>query len=214
VIASWLALALAHSGFSRVSTADPDELAADGPLPCGGLGRRDIVLVGPLQGDGRSTLELIRRLADLGCRVLVVVSDQGLPLAGACLGRGAEAVLDKAMSFDRLVGFVRRLSAGGSAMTDEERTALVEVIEGHEAAARSLRQPFEALTWREADVLAAVVAGAAAKQIAYGKGISVSTVRGHIQHVLATLDASTQRQAVDMARLAGWPGADGRRSQH
>ena len=31
-----------------------------------------------------------------------MASDQRLPLAGECLDRGAETVLDKAMSFERL----------------------------------------------------------------------------------------------------------------
>lgn len=64
---------------------------------------------------------------------------------------------------------------------------------------------FDDLTEREADVLAALVDGAAPKQIAHLKGITVSAVRGHIQRVLAKLDVSSQREALAMARHAGWP---------
>ncbi len=54
-------------------------------------------------------------------------------------------------------------------------------------------------------MLAALVAGKAPKTIAHTSGTSVSTVRGHIQRVLAKLDVSSQREALAMARHAGWP---------
>ena len=150
IIASSLAIALRHSGFPRVATADPDSVSPNGQTPLVQLVPGDIVLVGLLYGDGRTTLPLIRLLAQHGCRVMVMDSDQALPLAGECLDRGAEAVLDKAMSFDRLVAALRRLIAGGYAMTDEERTALLESVERHDAAERALHKPFKALTEREA----------------------------------------------------------------
>ena len=53
-------------------------------------------------------------------------------------------------------------------------------------------------------MFAALVAGAAPKQIAHVKGITVYTVRGHIQRVLSKLDVSSQREALAMARHAGW----------
>ena len=40
---------------------------------------------------------------------MVMASDQALPLAGECLERGAETVLDKDMSFERLVAALHRL---------------------------------------------------------------------------------------------------------
>ena len=205
LIASSLAIALRQAGFERVATADPDTLNLDGAAPPAELAPGDIVLVGLLYGDGRTTLPLIRPLAQRGCRVMVMTSDQALPLAGECLANGAETVLDKAMSFERLVGALRRLSSGGHAMTEEERHALLEVVERHEAAERALHKPFMALTEREAEVFAALAAGAAPKQIAHRNGIAVSTVRGHIQRVLSKLDVSTEREALAMARHAGWP---------
>ena len=136
---------------------------------------------------------------------MVMASDQALPLAGECLYRGAETVLDKAMSFERLVAVLRRLLCGDRAMTDEERCALLESVERHEAAELALHQPFRALTEREKEVFAALVAGTAPKQIAHRSGITVSTVRGHIQRVLCKLGVSNQREALAMARHAGWP---------
>ena len=136
---------------------------------------------------------------------MVMASDQALPLIGRCLERGAETVLDKAMSFERLVAALHRLISGGCAMTDEERSALLESVERHDAAATALHKPFQALTQREAEVFAALVAGAAPKHIAHVNGITVYTVRGHIQRVLSKLDVGSQREALAMARHAGWP---------
>ena len=205
LIASSLATALRHSGFSRVATVDPDTLRLSGNATSVGLARGDIVLIGLLYGDGRTTLPLIRPLVERGCRVMVMASDQALPLAGECFARGAETVLDKAMSFERLVAALHRLIAGGCAMTDDERTALLEAVDRHDAVGRALQKPFKALTEREAEVFAALVAGEGPKQIAHGKGITVYTVRGHIQRVLSKLDVSSQREALAMARHAGWP---------
>ncbi len=90
-------------------------------------------------------------------------------------------------------------------MTEDERSGLLDSVERHEKAERALRQPLDALTKREAEVLAALIAGAAPKQIAAGNGTSISTVRGHIQRVLSKLDVATQREALAVARHAGWP---------
>jgi len=172
LVASSLTTALRHAGFGRVDMIEPDRLHLIGSVPAVDLAAGDIALVGLLYGDGRTTLSLIRPLVQLGCRVIVITSDQGLPLAGECLHLGAEAVLDKAMSFDRLVEGLRRLTSDGSAMTDEERIALLETVERHEAAERALHRPFQALTQREADVLAALVAGTGPKEIAHARGIT------------------------------------------
>ena len=207
LIASSLAMALRHAGFDPVATIDPHDLERDlgddgtPAQPIAG----DLVLVGLLYGDGRTSLRLIGRLADRGCRVIVMASDQGLPLIGECLHQGAETVVNIAIPFEKLVEVLRRLTAGGHALTEEEREALLESIERHEAAERALHQPFQGLTERESKVFAALVEGLAPKQIAHRDGIAISTVRGHIHGVLTKLEVSSQREALAMARHAGWP---------
>ena len=205
VVASALAAALGHAGFGRVATVAPEDLEVGGDPRAAGLGAGDIALVSLLSGDGRTAVPLIRPLADRGCRVVVMTSDQGLPLSGECLRRGAEAVVGRAMPFDRLVEVLRRLCAGGRAMTDDERAAFQEAVERYEAVEEALHRPFAALTDREAEVFAALVTGLAPKQIAQCSGTKVSTVRGHIQRVLNKLDVHNQREALAMARNAGWP---------
>lgn len=203
LIATSLATALRHAGFSVAAVA-PHVFGVHDEDPEVEVTAGDIALLGLLYGDGRTTLPLIRPLVARGCRVLVMSSDQGLALTGECLRRGAEAMLDKGMSFERLVAVLRLLSSGGCAMTTEERDALLESVERHQAAEQALQQPFEALTQREAETLAALIAGQSPKHIAHVSGITVSTVRGHIQRVLSKLGVNSQREALAMARHAGW----------
>lgn len=206
-MASALAIALRHSGFDPTSSIHPDELDAE--LGEGVVSRSlapgDIVLLGLLFGDGRSALPLIRPLADRGCQVIVMTVQQGLPLVGECLRLGAEAVLNKEMSFEKLVQSLRRLVDGGEIMTEDDRCALLESVDRHQAADLALARPFSMLTEREAEVLGSLVDGSSPKQIAHGAGISISTVRGHIQRTLMKLDVSSQREALAMAREASWP---------
>ena len=132
-----------------------------------------------------------------------MASYQGLPLTGECLHRGAETVVDLAMPFERLVEALRRLSAGGQALTEEERTAMLETVERHEAVGRALHRPFQELTERESRVFAALVGGLVPKQIAQRDGVAVSTVRGHIHGVLSKLAVSSHWEALAMARARG-----------
>jgi DNA-binding NarL/FixJ family response regulator len=204
-MASALAIALRHAGFHPTSSVHPDELDLGQGDLAGSLVPGDIVLMGLLYGDGRSALPLIGSLAERGCRVIVMTLQQGLPLLGECLRLGAEAVLSTEMSFEALTQSLRRLVDGDEVMTDDERVALIRSVEHHEAAELVLARPFAMLTEREAEVLGSLVDGSSPKQIAHGAGISISTVRGHIQRTLMKLDVSSQREALAMARTAGWP---------
>jgi DNA-binding NarL/FixJ family response regulator len=59
------------------------------------------------------------------------------------------------------------------------------------------------LTPRESDVLQLIGAGHSNQQIAHALGISVNTVRNHVQHILAKLGAHSQLQAVAIASHLG-----------
>jgi DNA-binding NarL/FixJ family response regulator len=207
VMASALTIALRHAGFDPTSSIHPDVLELGEADEARSLSPGDIVLLGLLYGDGRNALRLIRPLARRGCRIIVMTVQQGLPLVGECLHLGAEAVLDEEMSFEKLVSSLRRLVDGGELMTEEDRRALLQSVERHQAAELALVRPFSMLTEREAEILESLVDGSSPKQIAHGARISISTVRGHIQRTLTKLDVSSQREALAMARAAGWPPA-------
>ena len=205
LISSSLAMSLRQSGFAYVETTAPDDLAALAEDAAVDLVAGCIVLVNLLH-DGRAMLPLIEALARQGGRVVGITSREDPSLPGDCLRRGAETIVDATASIPTLVDVLRRVMSGERTMTTEERAALLEAAQRRDAAEAALHRVFDVLTQREADVLADLVAGAAPKQIAQAKGISLSTVRGHIRRVLSKLDVSSQREALAMARHAGWPG--------
>ena len=208
VIATSLVLALRHAGFGSARSTHPDALELDGESRSDGLARGDVVVLGPLLGEGGDPLPLLPPLVNRGCSV-VVLADQGLPLVGECLRRGAAAVFDRDTSFESLVGWLGVLLAGGTVMGDDERAELVERVEHHAALEEADLHAFAALTAREAVVLNGLVDGFSPKQIAHSEGISIFTVRGHIQRILRKLRVNSQREALAMARHGGWPSLAG-----
>ena len=206
VIVAPLAMALASAGFQRVVAADTDDLSPEAVLATAGSVQPDIVLLDLHLGTGQVGLPMVEPLVALGAKVVLFTASQDPVLIATGLRSGAEAVIDKATPFHRLVAALGELAAGKALMADDEREALVEALELHQSEARQRHRPFEALTEREAQVLRRLIEGDSPKQIARGEGISVATVRGHIQRVLSKLGVSSQREALALARATGWPG--------
>lgn len=205
VLAAPLAMALGASGFERVAAADPEDLSAEAVLAQAESVRADIVLLDLHLGTGRVGLPMVEPLIRTGAKVVLFTASNDPHMIAAALKAGAEAVIDKAMPFHKLVAALVDLSNGREFMPPDERVALIEALERHEDTAHARLQQFEGLTEREADVLRRLVDGRSPKEIARIDGISVSTVRGHIQNVLNKLDVSSQREALALARAAGWP---------
>jgi DNA-binding NarL/FixJ family response regulator len=65
-------------------------------------------------------------------------------------------------------------------------------------------EPFAVLTEREQFVLAELIEGHCAEEIASDAVVSISTVRSHIKSILQKLGVSSQLAAVALARRAGW----------
>lgn len=206
VIAAPLTLALQASGFDRVAAADPEDLRPETVLEQARSVEADIVLLDLHLGGDRVGLPMVEPLIDLGAKVVLFTASSDPRLIAGALRAGAEAVVDKAMPFHRLVAALVELSQGREFMPVDEREALIEALTFAEDEEAARFAPFRALTEREAAVLRCLIAGQSPKQIARSEGISVSTVRGHIQHVLAKLGVSSQREALAVARAAGWPG--------
>ena len=62
----------------------------------------------------------------------------------------------------------------------------------------------EQLSERELDVLRAIAAGLANKDIANSLHISVATTRNHVQHILKKLNVHSKLEAVALAFRNGW----------
>ena len=206
VIAAPLVMALGSSGFDRVAAVDPGDLSVESVVCQARDMGASIVLLDLYLGDGRIGVPMVAPLIETGAKVVLFTASKDPHLIASALKAGAEAVIDKAMPFQRLIAVLVELAQGRQFMPDDEREALIEALERHEAKEEARFRPFRELTEREADVLRALIEGESPKQIARSHGISVSTVRGHIQRVLSKLDVNSQREALAMARAAGWPG--------
>ena len=207
VLAASLVVSLRVGGFPSATSVHPDALPHDGSQPAGGVRPGDIIVLGVLHDDGAVRTSSIGPLVRLGCRVVVLTSGDPERLPGECVRLGADAVVDDGMPFDRLVEALLTLVRGGAVLASAERRAVIAATTEHLSGAEDGARRFSTLTRREAEVLAALVEGHSPKGIALAAGISISTVRGHIQRVLSKLEVSSQREALAMARRAGWPRA-------
>jgi DNA-binding NarL/FixJ family response regulator len=205
VLATSMAIALEAQGIGRVQVAAQEHLDPEAVLAAAEEARPDIVLLDLHLGDDRVATPLVAPLRQWAGHVVILTGSHDLARLGECLRAGAEAVLDKAMPFDRLVNALQRLGAGERLMEAEEREALIAELDRRDHERHDRLAPFERLTEREAEVLRLLIDGRSPKEIARAGGISVSTVRGHIQRVLHKLDVSNQRAALALARHAGWP---------
>ena len=206
MIAEPLKLALQAHGFEQVRAVDPQDLDLDSVVRSAREVEASIVLLDLHLGGQQVGVPMIPPLIETGAKVVLFTASKDPRLIAAGLRSGAEAVIDKAMAFHRLVAVLVDLAAGNELMPAEEREALIEAFEGQFREQDERLEPFAALTEREAQVLRRLIEGDAPKQIARAEGISVSTVRGHIERILDKLDVSSQREALALARAAGWPG--------
>ncbi|HJR25037.1 MAG TPA: response regulator transcription factor [Acidimicrobiales bacterium] len=205
VIGVPLTMALESSGFGPVVAADVDDLSPEAVLATAAALRPDIVLLDLHLGGDRLGLPMVAPLVELGSTVVLFTATEEPRLVADGLRRGAAGVIDKALPFNRLVTVLTDLAAGQPLMTDVEREAFLDALDERFAAEDARLRPFHTLTGRESQVLRLLIGGRSPKEIAREEGISLSTVRGHIDRVLAKLDVSSQREALAMARVAGWP---------
>jgi DNA-binding NarL/FixJ family response regulator len=159
--------------------------------------------LGATIGDGRG---LITRLCDGGAKVVVVSGSSDRTRLANCLELGAMGVLSKTLPYERLVQAVIDVAAGRPVMTEAERCNLMAQARSSRQVARELAAPFEELTSRERQVLAALMEGKSCEAIADGWFVSLATVRTQIRAVLTKLEVGSQLAAVSLAFRAGWSG--------
>jgi DNA-binding NarL/FixJ family response regulator len=110
---------------------------------------------------------------------------------------GARAVLPRTASADAIIAAVEAAAAGLLVLPSD---ALAEVPQG--TAASTSAAP-EALTAREAQILALLAEGLVNKQIAARLGISRHTVKTHLGALFHKLGVSTRAEAVAAGARAG-----------
>lgn len=181
---------------------------SDGKVPEDVLGaaaafQPDVVLL-DLYLSGVESLPLIAPLAAGGAKVIMVTGSTNRTIHGDCLVAGATGVIEKSADLPRLVGAVVDAEAGSAVMRPAEKDELIRDSERHRREENELMERFAGLTSRERQVLAALLEGRAAEQIAEREFVSLATVRTHIRTMLKKLGVNSQLAAVALATRAGW----------
>jgi len=142
---------------------------------------------------GLSGIDLLRRLRELNIAapVIVITGHGDVPLAVEAMKIGAADFFEKPFDDEALLASVR--SALHRQEGDKQR----------DLARAGIESKIAALSNRERDVLAGLVAGHANKQIAYDLGISPRTVEIYRANLMNKMEAGSLSELVRMALIAG-----------
>ena len=122
----------------------------------------------------------------------------------SCLEAGAAGWICKDAFLDEVVATLDDVLAGRPLIGRGAREALLDELRIERAGQRRALSPFEQLTVRERRVLAALVDGMSAEEIAEAHFVALTTVRTQIRAVLQKLGVRSQLAAVAHANRVGW----------
>lgn len=148
--------------------------------------------------------DLIRPLREMGAIVMVLSGTKDRAELGAALEAGAVGVVSKGEPFTDVLDKIRLASEGASVTGVSDRARLQGELDEKRRADKSRTAKFDILTRREKDVLAMIVEGRQAADIAAASFVSLATVRTQIRSILLKLDVSSQIAAAALARSCGW----------
>jgi len=142
---------------------------------------------------GLSGLELQQRLApgDLALPIIFITGHGDIPMSVQAMKAGAVDFLSKPFRDQDLLDAVHQALA-------RDRDARAQRAER-----AALRRRFEALTPRQRDVMARMVAGLITKQIAGELGTSEATVKTHRKQVMAKMRAESLADLIRFADQLG-----------
>jgi two-component system nitrate/nitrite response regulator NarL len=200
-----LRVSLNLKGFDAVSIPVAPNGGGRGALLSSVLSARPrVVLVdldlGPA-GDGAA---LIHPLTLAGARVVVLTACQDQVRWGACLARGALAVMTKSAPLQAIADVIERADQGLPVIPRMERERLVRLWQERDTSDDERRRRLARLTPREAHVLGQLAHGKRVREVADDAFVSEATVRTQVKSILAKLGVSSQLAAVAMARDVGW----------
>jgi two-component system nitrate/nitrite response regulator NarL len=164
----------------------------------------DVVLLDLDLGNERTSLPAIRELVSTGTLVVMMTGVTDRVRLAECVEAGAVGIVSKGDSFERLAAALEEVADRRTLLAPGERDALLRELRLHRQERNDRLRVFDTLTPRERDVLAALIDGRSAEQIATDGHVSLTTVRTHIRSVLAKLEVRSQLAAVALAKSAGW----------
>ncbi len=202
LVALSLQMALSAQGWDVETTNGPT--AADIVEHARRFGPRNVLLDIRLGGRVGSGIDLIAPLRAMGAEVVMLTAETDPIVLASCLEAGAAGWIGKQASLDEVDAALDDLLAGIPLIGRAVREAVLKDLRTHRATQRSAFSTFEQLTLREREVLAALVDGHCAEEIAETRYVSLTTVRSQIRAVLRKLGVRSQLAAVARANRAGW----------
>lgn len=183
--------ALKLAGFDQVVAVNPAQHDDESLLQLAAKHRPDVVVLDLLFGSGRTGLPLIAPLRALPAEVLVLTGACTKELYAAAMALGAAAMIDKALGFGAVIARIDAVAAHAPIVAEPDDL-------DRDVAALGRLSP------REREVLAGLLLGQSAKQIAGDLGIGLPTVRSQIRSMFEKLGVNNQRAAIVLALGAGW----------
>jgi DNA-binding NarL/FixJ family response regulator len=193
---------LAAAGFETEAIGGPTR---DAILECARAWEPHVVLLDLHLGEAvGSGLDLIGSLAELGAAVVVLTGTTDQLLLAACVETGAVGIVSKTESLAGLSETVARAARSERLIPITRREEMLDELRSRRRTERSREELFRHMTPRECEVLASLMQGASAAEIARASCVSLATVRTQIRSILQKLDANSQLAAVAIAYRAGW----------
>jgi DNA-binding NarL/FixJ family response regulator len=201
-----LLVAFQDGGIDDVTVASPSELRDSTVMDLARRVRPDVVLLDLHLGTGGEGADYIRPLVATGASVLIMTASDDPVVLGECLEAGASGIFSKVDPFETLVDQVCAAARGDAVMSQAARARLLGELRQCRSDEIDAREPFDDLSPREGVVLAGLIRGTTAEQIAVEERVALTTVRTQIRAVLQKLGVNSQLLAVAMARSADWSG--------
>ena len=146
-----------------------------------------------------SGIDLIRPLVSSGTQVVMLTAERRRAVLAECLEAGAAGWIGIGAGLDEVDSALGRVVEGRPIIGRTARAELLERLRTERAEALRAQATFEQLTQREALVLAAMMEGLNAEEIAQSHFVAVTTVRSQIRSVLQKLGVRSQLAAVALA---------------
>jgi DNA-binding NarL/FixJ family response regulator len=124
-------------------------------------------------------------------KVLMLTAYKDSDLIFKSLRAGARGYLLKKMMTSELVLAVEQVHAGGAPMSMQVASHVVDYFHQSQKASADMQK----LTQREQEILALLAKGLLYKEIVGHLGISLSTVRTHLQHIYDKLHVNSRTEA-------------------
>lgn len=145
---------------------------------------------------GRSGLEIIGEVLDLApeCRVVILTVFEDEKKIGSAISSGACGYLLKTARPAEIVAAIHEAAEGGSPMSPAVASRVVKLL-----ASLTQKSPPVFLSPREGEILALIVEGLTAKEIAGRLDVSIHTTDTHTRHMFKKLGVHSRAAAVARA---------------